>query len=93
VDEINLNSTITRNEELLSGEIDNEIVLMNLDSGSYHVINKTGQRIWEILEQPMMVAEICYKISEEYDVAPDNCQEEVLVFLADLKTRHIIEVS
>ena len=93
MDEINLNSTITRNEELLSGEIDNEIVLMNLESGSYHVINKTGQRIWELLEQPMTVAEICSTISEEYIVDPETCQNEVLNFITGLLNRQMIVVS
>ena len=93
MDEISINSTITRNEELLSGEIEQEIVIMNLDSGSYHVINKTGQRIWELLEEPMSAAEICSTISEEYEVDTQNCQEEVLKFLADLQSRQIVTVS
>jgi hypothetical protein len=93
VDEININSTITRNEELLSGEIDHEIVIMNLDSGSYHVINKTGQRIWELLEKPMTVEEICSTISEEYEVDTQICLDEVLKFLADLQSRQIVQVS
>ena len=93
MDEINLNSTITRNEELLSGEIDDETVLMNLESGSYHVINKTGQRIWELLEKPMTFAEICSILSEEYDVSSDTCQGEVLSFIIELQTRNIVQVS
>ena len=93
MDEINLNSTITRNEELLSGEIDDETVLMNLESGSYHVINKTGQRIWELLEKPLTFAEICSILSEEYDVSPDTCQGEILSFIIELQTRHIVQVS
>ena len=92
MEEITLNSTVTRNENLMSGIIDNEAVIMSTETGNYHVINETGRRIWELLEQPMTIAEVCSTISEDYDVDPNTCQNEVLKFIIDLFSRQIVVV-
>jgi len=93
MDELKLNSTITRNEDLLSGLVDDEAVIMSIESGSYHVINETGRRIWELLEQPKTVTEICDILSEEFDVDRDTCQKEVLKYIEALRTRQVVLVS
>jgi hypothetical protein len=93
MDEINLNSTIARNEDLLSGMVDDEAVIMSIESGSYHLINETGRRIWELIDQPKTVAEICDILLEEFEVERETCQEDVLQYLAALQTRKVILVS
>jgi hypothetical protein len=93
VDEINLNSTITRNEDLLSGMVDDEAVIMSINSGSYHFINETGRRIWELIEQPKTVAQICDILIEEFEVDRETCQEDVFQYLEALQTRQVIAVS
>ncbi len=93
MDELNLNSTITRKEDLLSGVLDDETIIMSIESGNYHVINQTGRRIWELLEQPKTIAEVCDILSEEYEVDPEACQEEVLHFVEGLESRQIVTVS
>jgi len=93
VDELNMNSTITRNEDLLSGLVDDEAVIMSIESGSYHVINETGRMIWELLEQPKTVAEIYDILSEEFDVDRDTYQKEVLQYIEALLTRQVVLVS
>lgn len=93
MEEITLNSTITRNEDLLSGVLDDETILMSIETGSYHVINKTANRIWELLEEPKTVDEICIIILDEYEVDPETCQKEVLEFMAGLQNRKIVVVS
>jgi hypothetical protein len=91
--EINLNSTITRNEDLLSGLVDDEAIIMSIESGSYHLINETGRRVWELLEQPKTVAEICDILIEEFDVDLETCQKGVLQYLEALQTRQVVLVS
>lgn len=93
MDELNLNSTITRNEDLLSGLVDDEAVIMSIESGSYHLINETGRRIWELLEQPRTAAEICDILSEEFAVDQETCQTEVRQFLVALQDRRVVLVT
>jgi hypothetical protein len=93
MNELNLNSTITRNEDLLSGMVDDEAVIMSINSGSYHFINETGRRIWELIEQPKTVAAICDILIEEFEVDLKTCQKDVLRYLEALQTREVILVS
>lgn len=93
MNELNPNSIITRNEDLLSGMVDDEAVIMSINSGSYHFINETGRRIWELLEQPKTVAELCDILIEEFDVDLETCQKDVMRYLEALQTRQVILVS
>jgi hypothetical protein len=93
VDELNLNSIIARNEEMLSGVVDDEIVMLNMDSDQFHHINETGRRIWELLETPRSVAEVCDILFEEFEVRQDTCQKEVLDFFKALRARGVVLVS
>lgn len=93
MDELNLNSTITRNKDLLSGLVDDEAVIMSIESGNYHMINETGRRIWELLEKPRTVAELCDILAEEFAVDRETCQKEVQRFLEALQTRQVVLVT
>ena len=46
---IQLDSIIVRNVELLDSEIDGEIVMMNIESGKYFGMNKVGSEIWKMI--------------------------------------------
>ena len=91
--EISLNSIITRNEDVLSGMVDDEAVIMSIESGNYHLINETGRRIWELLEQPRSVAGLCDILTEEFSVDRETCQTEVLGFLEALQSRQVVLVT
>lgn len=91
--EISLNSIITRNEDVLSGLVDDEAVIMSIESGNYHLINETGRRIWELLEKPKTVAQLCDILAEEFAVEQETCQLEVLQFLVALRARQVVIVT
>lgn len=93
MDELSLNSTITRNEDVLSGLVDDEAVIMSIESGNYHLINETGRRIWELLETPKTVAQLCDILAEEFAVEQETCQTEVLQFLVALRARQVVIVT
>jgi hypothetical protein len=58
--ELNLSSIIYKRAELLSSEIDGEVVMMNIESGKYIGMNQVGSEIWKILEAgPLTLNQIC----------------------------------
>jgi coenzyme PQQ synthesis protein D (PqqD) len=75
---------IARQGNWVSGKVGEELVLMNTETGSYMALNDVGTRVWEMLETPRELDEICTLLLEEFEVAPEACRAEVKQFLNEL---------
>ncbi len=91
-DPIALTTTVARSDELVSAEMGKEMVMMSLQQGQYFGLNTIGSRIWELLEQPMTVAELCKRLVVSYAVDPETCQQDTLDFLQELYAAKIITI-
>jgi len=90
---IQLDAILTRNADIFSGQIDDELVMVSIDSGSYYVLNSTALRIWELLESPNSIAGICDILLEEYEIDPLPLQTEVIKFVEILREKQIIKIK
>ncbi len=88
-----LASTVERNPELISSEMDGETVMMSIENGKYYGIDKIGTRIWELLENSHEISELCVVLLEEFEVDRKQCESDVLTFLNDLLKENIITVK
>ena len=86
-------TTVVRVKEILSAEVENEVVLMSIDKGTYYGLNPVGARVWSLLGKPVPVHEMCEKIVEEFEVTLEQCQEEVLGLLKDLQEQGLIRIA
>ena len=75
--ELDLATVLSRSTEVLGAEIDGEAVMMSIEKGEYYGLDATGTAIWEFLEKPRSVGEICRVMHERYDVEPDVCRQDV----------------
>ncbi len=71
--------------------IDEEAVLLNLDSGHYYILNETGCRIWELLDGKKTVADITAHIYQEYEVDEKIAARDTTRVLAELHTEKLVE--
>lgn len=90
---INLNSVIERKANLLSCQIDNETVLLDMEVGVYLGMNKVASRIWELIAAPVTVAELLGVLIKEYEIDEGQCREEMVVFLNNMLEKNIIGVK
>jgi Coenzyme PQQ synthesis protein D (PqqD) len=54
------------------------------EHGKYLGLNEVGRRVWELIETPRDVADVCRTLETEFDVAPEICRAEVETFLNEL---------
>jgi hypothetical protein len=87
---IALTTTIARSHEIITAEVNDEIVMMSLEQGEYFGLGAIGSRIWALLEQPMTVAVLCDRLITLYAVDVKTCQRETLDFLQELYAAEII---
>ncbi|HPR13532.1 MAG TPA: PqqD family protein [Bacteroidales bacterium] len=70
-----------RNSRTISGRLHDELVMMDPEQGKYFSLNPVATRIWDMLDHPVEPAELCRRLTEEYDVNPDECRSEVAEWL------------
>lgn len=90
---ITLGSTVVVGKDQVASDLAGETVLLGLKTARYYGLTDVGARIWALVQQPTRVSSICETIGKEYDVAPEQCQADVLKFLDDLATQGLIEVD
>jgi hypothetical protein len=67
-------------------------VLLRLDTGAYHGINKVGVLIWSLLEGSPRFAELLSRLKGELENVPAAFETEIRDFLVNLRERDLIEV-
>lgn len=83
---------VCRIGDVLDADMDGEFVMMNIERGSYVGLNKTGTRIWALLEQPMVIKDLCDQLTLEFNVPAEQCKEEVFDFLKNMLTGGLLQV-
>lgn len=82
-----------RKDETISGQLDDEMVMMDIQKGKYFSLNPVATRIWELVEIPRSQAEICRILQEEYEVEPSRCSGEVMEFLEELVKMGLVLIT
>jgi hypothetical protein len=90
---IKLINKVQRNPEMVSGNMDGEVVMLSIQRGEYFGLDMIGSRIWELIEHSVKVEEIMTRLLEEYDVDEKTCLGDLIEFLEDLQNKGLIIVS
>ncbi|MDJ0757459.1 MAG: lasso peptide biosynthesis PqqD family chaperone [Ardenticatenaceae bacterium] len=89
---INLENTVVRSDNFITSKVDDDIVMMSLEKGAYYALDDIGSVIWEQIDQPQTVADLCRHLMTKFDVEPAQCQHDVLAFLTDLASEGMIQI-
>lgn len=85
------NTTIlSRREGLMTADMNGSAVMMDIMTGKYYNLGQVGGRIWELLEEPMNLAALVEKLTDEYDVSAEQCRNDILPFLDTLLERGLL---
>lgn len=76
-----------------SADLGVEKILLCAPSGRYFGLNSTAARIWDLIEQPLTIDEICAALGAKFDVPVELCRAEALSFLRLARERGIVITS
>jgi hypothetical protein len=91
--ELALPTMVVRTSGFVDAEIDNEVVLLNIDTGLCYGLNRVGSRIWSELAVPILVGDLCTKLQSEFEVDSTTCEREVLDLLQELRAEGLIAIQ
>lgn len=76
--------------DAIASAVGDETVILQLKNGAYFGLDAVGTRIWELLKEGTAPADICARMADEYDVAPDVIEADVRRLLGELEANELI---
>jgi hypothetical protein len=89
---ISLDSIAVASHELVSANLDSEVVILGFSSGSYYSLDRVGAFVWNLLQGPRKVSDIRDAIFDQYDVELNQCERELLALLVELADKQLIDI-
>jgi hypothetical protein len=86
-------SRVVRTDGMMTAPVDNEIVILNMKGNNYISLDAIGRRIWDLLETPVCVADLCQKLSAEFEATQEQIVGDVLPFLIELEREGLVRVA
>jgi hypothetical protein len=76
--------------QVISRHVEDETVLLDLQSGMYFGLDGVGQRIWESIGKGLTLGEIAAMVASEYEVDESRARTDVLDFAEELVERGLL---
>jgi hypothetical protein len=77
----------------MSADVDEDIVMVNVETGFYYAASDVAREIWQAIERPTKVSDLIDNLVGTYDVARSECEEQTLEFLETMLAERLLEVS
>ena len=84
---------VRKQGDWLAAKVGEELVMMSAEKGNYIGLSEVGARIWELIETPRPVADVCRELRAEFEVTPEVCRAEVEDFLGELEKHGAIALD
>ena len=89
---MDLQTKLKRSEQIMFTELDDEIAMMDIESGRYFGVDTAGTRIWQLLEVEKSLQELCSILQDEFTVSAEDCERDVRIFVDELLEHKLVEV-
>jgi len=88
-----LPKTVKVSDNVLFQQINNECVLLNMESEQYFGLDEVGARIWEILSENGDTENALATLQSEYDTDEQTLRQDLSKLLSELESEKLITVE
>ena len=78
------NSLFSRSADIIVRRVQDETILLDLNSGIYYSLDDVGGYIWSLLDVARTPRQLADLVSAEYAVEPETAMADIAELLADL---------
>ncbi len=89
---LTLDASVQIPEHVLFTLLDQEAVLLDTRMNKYYALNEVGARLWALLTEKKRLEEAYQALLEEFEVAPDQLERDILEILNQLVENGLLEV-
>lgn len=86
------NDRIRQSSGVLFNQVDDDLVMMDVEKGSYFGVNAVGAAIWNMIAEPIRIQDVIRQLLEQYDVTEEVCRQETLAFLEQAHEKGFIQL-
>jgi hypothetical protein len=89
---MNLTDKPTIPSQVMARQVGDETVILDLGSGTYFGLDPVGARIWQLMGEGRTFGEICDTLLDEYDVARETLERDVIELADKLLAQKLISI-
>jgi hypothetical protein len=91
---MNSHTIVRRNPQVVARELAPPAgaVLLHLDTGAYHGLNRVGLIVWDLIDGKRAVADLVTGVRERIPAAPASVDEDVAAFVKGVIDRGLVEI-
>ena len=78
---------------VLCQDLGDEAVLLDLETETYFGLNSIGSRFWKLVTTAPTIRDAIEVMIEEYDVAPDELERDMVALIEDLVGRGLLRTG
>lgn len=90
---MNPSSTVTIPTHVMARAVGEEVVILNLESGTYFGLDVVGARVWQLLSENKTFAEVHEALFQEFEVAREALEKDLDALISDLQLQGLIEIA
>ena len=75
---------VSRVEDAMAAPLDDDLVLFDVPNGKFYGLDNIATRVWELVEQPVPVRQVCAQLMAEFDVDEQTCESDTLELMETL---------
>lgn len=91
--ELTADSVLERNNEIMTAEMGEELVMLHIDQGSYFGLDEIGRAIWARIEKPTSLGDLCAALQVEYDAEAGTVETDVKTFITRLTRNDLVTID
>ena len=84
---------VSRRPSVISEQVLEETVVLDLESDAYVRLNRTGRMLWERLEAPQTVDALARALAREFELDEPRALVDATGFVRDLERRRLVELA
>jgi len=89
---VSASSVVEAKSEPLAAPLAEGVVILHVEADRYYNLNELGAEVWQLIQQPLMVAEIVERITATHEVDPARCEADIVALLQDMSRAGLITV-
>ena len=90
-DKLPIKYKVEISDDVVSRNLQGEVVLLNLKTGSYYSLDSTGTKMWELIQEYKSFEKVLELLLKEYDISEAQCREDLLNFISTLEEKELIK--
>jgi len=90
---VSVTTQIRPNPKVMYRTLDDEAVLLNVQSGLYYGINQVGARFWELVGEQGNMGAIYRAMLQEFDVTAEQLWQDLERLVEALRAEGLVEID